>query len=955
MTKPSLPQDQKPARYPLSFTQEWFLTLDQGDDGGPFGRRYLLVSPVRITGLVDLAVLRGALDDVVARHELLRTLVVRDADPPYQLVCPPCPVPLEVRDLPPVTGTSRDMVIQELIVEAQAGTISAREVPLLHARLCRFDDRDSVLVLTVHHSVSDGWSVQVILRDLGAFYAARVTGTAPKLAEMRQYREYAQWQRANASTPDDGALKYWAEQLDGAREFAMPNDHGHPERYSRPYSLHVFGIEAGTMAAAAALANATRSTQFTVMLSAIYVLANQLTGATDLTVRAVTAGRNELAFHNTMGLFLNVVPFRTEIAGCTSFRDIVRKTRETFIDAMANELPIGVLEQAFPDYIRSREDTRTSELLILQPPSQYGEMILPIAEGAREIDDVVLEEAESTDIPSGTQWHLSTQPDGALSGSVHFNLDEFGERTVKGWTAGFKRILASAVRDPGQDWTQLPASPGPRNREGAAAFAPCEREGTADSLGMADMTESSLALDQEPARYPLSSTQEWFIALDQGDDGGTFGSRFLMNISLRITGHVDLTVLQGALDDVVARHELLRTLVIRDADPPYQKVLPPCQVPLEVRDLPPVTGTSRDRTVQELIVQAEAGSTINAREVPLMRALLCKFDDRDSALFVTVHHSVTDAWSIQVILRDLGAFYLARRTGTEPELPPMRQYREYAAWQKANATSTADDGAPRYWQHKLDGAREFTMPNDHGHPDSYSRPYSLHVHRIEPEVMNGVSALATATRSTQFTVRLSAFYVLAHQLTGRTDLAVRAFTAGRSELEFHNTMGLFLNCVPFRTDIAGCATFRDIVLATRETFIDAMAYELPVNVIEQAFPGFIKSREDLRTSQFIISDIQKQLGDDPVFPIAEGARAVSERLSQRSEHQDIPSGAVWYLSAEPSGELNGSVQFNLDEFDESTVAGWSAELRRILADAVREPDRDWRLLSGPASRHENRV
>jgi hypothetical protein len=83
------------------------------------------------------------------------------------------------------------------------------------------------------------------------------------------------------------------------------------------------------------------------------------------------------------------------------------------------------------------------------------------------------------------------------------------------------------------------------------------------------MTESSLALDQEPARYPLSFTQEWFVALDQGDDGGTFGSRFLMNISLRITGHVNLAVLQGALDDVVARHELLRTLVIRDADPPY--------------------------------------------------------------------------------------------------------------------------------------------------------------------------------------------------------------------------------------------------------------------------------------------------------------------------------------------------------------------------------------------------
>ena len=456
MTGTSVAHEQESKRYPLSFTQEWFVTMDKGDDGGPFGRRFVIVSALRIAGRVDLAVLQGALDDVVSRHELLRTLVIRDADPPYQMVCPPCRVPLEVTDLPPVTDKSRDMAIQELIVDVQAGTLSAREVPLMRALLCRFDGRDSVLFLTVHHSVSDGWSIEVILRDLGAFYAARISGVPAKLPEMRQYREYSVWQRASAaSSPDDGALKYWAETLDGAREFVLPNDHGHPERYSRPYSLHVFSIEADIMAAAAALANATRSTVFTVVLSAIYVLANQITGGTDLTVRAITAGRNELQFHNTMGLFLNVLPFRTEIADCASFRDVVLKTRETFIDAMANELPIGLLEQTFPDYIRSREDRRMSELLISVPPSQHGEMTLPIAEGATGIREILLEEDESSDIPSGTVWYLSTLPDGAISGGVHFNLDEFEESTAEGWTAGLRRILASAVRDPDQGWRQL--------------------------------------------------------------------------------------------------------------------------------------------------------------------------------------------------------------------------------------------------------------------------------------------------------------------------------------------------------------------------------------------------------------------------------------------------------------------------------------------------------------------
>ena len=299
------------------------------------------------------------------------------------------------------------------------------------------------------------------------------------------------------------------------------------------------------------------------------------------------------------------------------------------------------------------------------------------------------------------------------------------------------------------------------------------------------MTESSPAADPHGQRYPLSLTQEWFLGMDKGDDGGSFGSRFIQSRSLRITGPVDLVVLQGALDDVVARHEMLRTVMVRDADPPYQQVFPPCPVPLKVRDIPSVPGKSRDTALEELIFRPDP---ISVREVPLLRALLCRFDDRDSVLFVTVHHIVSDAWSLEVIVRDLGAFYAARATGTPAGLPPVRQYREYAEWQRANATSTAEDGALAYWRDKLRGAREFTIPNDHGHPDRYSRPYSLHTHGIEADVVTMTSALAAAARTTAFSVLLAAFYVHAHEITGATDLTIRAFTAGRGVEEFHNTM-----------------------------------------------------------------------------------------------------------------------------------------------------------------------
>jgi condensation enzyme len=444
--------DPTTGRYPLSFTQQFFHSLDEGDENGAFGNRFTIVSALRVAGHVDLPILQAALDDVVARHELLRTVVIRDAEPPYQQVHPPGPVPLEVRDLPPA-DKPRDLIGEELIIEAEQGTMTPRQVPLMRATLTRFDDRDSVLVLVVHHSASDAWSQTVVLRDLAAFYDARAGHHPVHLPPVRQYREYTQWQRDRAAETSD-ARQYWRDKLGGAHVLAVPNDRPRPDGYTRPFSIYNYAVSADEMGTAAGFAHEMRSSMFMVLMAAFSVFSFELTGRADPGIRAFTFGRDEPAFQNTMGLFLNLVPFRTDISRCASFREIVASTRDTCIDAYANEVPITVIEQDLPEFNAPHDDPKNSQVVLGMYQAQADGATLPIADGADPIIRRTMS-SETSDIPTGMAWSMAISSSGELVGNVVYNLDEFDEQKVTGWVADYNRILARLAREPDREWRQL--------------------------------------------------------------------------------------------------------------------------------------------------------------------------------------------------------------------------------------------------------------------------------------------------------------------------------------------------------------------------------------------------------------------------------------------------------------------------------------------------------------------
>jgi hypothetical protein len=401
MTAPTEHPDSALNRYPLSGTQEWLCGADLGDEAGAFGRLFTSEMAVRISGRVKVEALRGALDDVVRRHEMLRTIVVRDPRPRYQQVYPPAPAVLEVCDLEPDTEGSRDVRVQEIMLRAGRRGMYVRELPLLRAELSRFDNRDSVLVVTSHHTAADGWSMEVIMRDLAAFYQARDTGSAADLPDAPQYGDFVAWEHARNGGLDAGvALKFWRDKLNGARIFALPSDHSFSGVYTRPYSAYYFSIDPEVTAAIAPLSMRARSSVFMVLLAAFNVLTYEIAGTTDPVISTFSSGRNDVRTHHVVGPIAYPVLLRTSLDGCVTFRDVMECTRRTCLEAYSHEIPTERILQENPAVMEPLNDPMVCKVTFSMPCSTRKR------------------EWTSPAVPPGT-WifcHLVSSP--ALSGST---------------------------------------------------------------------------------------------------------------------------------------------------------------------------------------------------------------------------------------------------------------------------------------------------------------------------------------------------------------------------------------------------------------------------------------------------------------------------------------------------------------------------------------------------------
>ncbi|WP_344681211.1 amino acid adenylation domain-containing protein [Saccharopolyspora taberi] len=436
----------------MSFAQQrlWFL-----DQLSPGEATYNVPGMVRLSGAVDVDGLRWALDQIVARHESLRTRFAVVDDAPVQVVEPAARVDIEVTEAP---GASEEDV-WAWAGERARWTFDLRRGPLFRASMLRIASDEWVLVVVLHHSVSDGWSLGVLLRELSVLYGDYVAGRQPSLPELPiQYADFAVWQR---EWLEEGVLEsqldYWRSQLSGAPVgLPLPTDRPRTGQESRGGAQLPVSWNAELVDGLRGVARRSGATVYMTVLAAFQVVLGRFAGTEDVVVGSPVAGRTRPELEGLIGFFVNTLVMRTDLSGSPSFDEVLRRVRETALEAYAHQdVPF---ERLVEELAPPRDAGRT-------PLFQVMFVLQNAPMGQLELGDA---DVRASSVSTGTaKFELTLSLEevaGGVEGYLEYDTSLFDADTAQRLIAALEQVLAAVVEDSSRPVGLLPLLPAPEYR-----------------------------------------------------------------------------------------------------------------------------------------------------------------------------------------------------------------------------------------------------------------------------------------------------------------------------------------------------------------------------------------------------------------------------------------------------------------------------------------------------------
>jgi amino acid adenylation domain-containing protein len=424
--------------FPLSFAQQRLWFLDRMAPGNPF---YNIPLAVPIAAAVNISALERTVNALVARHESLRTVFRVIDGEPAQVVLPPLASKIAVSDLRQHTPAERDARTVELATQESQTPFDLEAGPLIRCGLVIRGAADHVLLITMHHIISDGWSMGILAQELTTLYQGFASGYAARLPELPiQYPDFAMWQREQLQGAMlEELLSYWRGQLADLPVLDLPADHPRPPALTYRGAFHRIAMPAALSTEVRRFAHEHHATPFMVLLAAFAALLQRYSGQEDLVIGTPVANRNRSEIEGLIGFFVNSLVLRISTDGDPTFGELVARTREVALDAYAHQdLPFEKLvEELHPvrDPARNPLFQVTFQLIdfpTMQKTAGNAANMVQVQRGTAIFD---------------LAFTLMEDPAG-FTGVFEYSTDLFEAETMGRLDAHFQRLVREAIEQP---------------------------------------------------------------------------------------------------------------------------------------------------------------------------------------------------------------------------------------------------------------------------------------------------------------------------------------------------------------------------------------------------------------------------------------------------------------------------------------------------------------------------
>ena len=488
---PAVPWRSPDAAVPLSFAQQRLWFLQQLEPDSP---AYRLAFAVRLGGALSVEALTQALSEIMRRHETLRTVFVTVEHQPVQRVQPAAPISLDLIDLGGRPSVDAETEAVRLASELAARPFDLERGPLFRATLLRLGAREHILLISMHHIVSDIWSLGVFVREMGVLYEAFAAAQPSPLTELPlQYADYAAWQREwLRGSVLEREMSYWKRQLGGTLPILeLPTDRPRPAVQTFRGARLPFRVPAALSGALKSLTRSYDGTLFTTLTAVLNVLLHRYTGQTDILIGFAIAGRSRTDLESLIGMFVNTLVLRTDLSGNPTFVELLARVRDVALDAYTHQN--APFEQLVQELQLERDASRNPIFQVLVGVQNVP--MEPLALTDLELRPV---ELERSDAHVDLTVFVSEAGD-ELAGSFEYNADLFDQATAERMLRHFEMLLAEVTRAPERRIADLPMLSG---AERAALLAPAR-----DAVHARPQSSASLQdrFEAQTARTPAAT------------------------------------------------------------------------------------------------------------------------------------------------------------------------------------------------------------------------------------------------------------------------------------------------------------------------------------------------------------------------------------------------------------------------------------------------------------------